>query len=336
MFLKTREGENKMEVIAQLGSILGLSFISGINLYATVAVVGISTRFGLIQGLPPEFGVLAHEAVIFVAVLLYFVEFFMDKIQGLDTLWDSVHTLIRPFGGALIALMQIGEASLAVEVIVFMLGASLASAAHITKAGSRLVVNASPEPVSNVLVSLGEDLGVIGFSFFTLSYPKLSFFITLVFLVCILFFLPMLFRVLRMLVGSLFFRIRSFFLRDIRKSSLLSLPFSYDRFFEENKSEGEEVIWSGRAFSVRIPSVRRFTRLYMVFTTKALYCIYRRWFRFRIRQLSRSDIQQLKCYPGRLLAKYLIKTPGENWLVHVYQPFSDTIPDDFETVDEGA
>jgi hypothetical protein len=117
-----------MELIAQLGSILGLSFISGINLYATVAVVGICTRFDLIQGLPPEFQVLSNEAVIFVALLLYFVEFFMDKIQGLDTLWDSLHTIIRPLGGAFIALMQVGEASLAVEVIVFMLGASLASA----------------------------------------------------------------------------------------------------------------------------------------------------------------------------------------------------------------
>lgn len=320
-----------MEVIAQLGSILGLSFISGINLYATVAVVGISTRFGLIQGLPPEFGVLAHEAVIFVAVLLYFVEFFMDKIQGLDTLWDSLHTLIRPLGGALIALMQVGEASLALEVIVFMLGASLASAAHITKAGTRLIVNTSPEPVSNVLVSLAEDLGVVGFSFLTMSYPKLSFFITLIFLFCILFFLPLLFRALRMLVGSLFFRIRSFFLRDIKKGTLVSLPFSYDNFFEEKKEEDEEIVWSARAFSVRIPSVRRLTRVHMVLTSKTLYCIYRRWFHFRTRQLSRSDIRQLKCYPGRLLAKCMVKTSAENWLVYLYQPLSNTIPDDLKS-----
>jgi hypothetical protein len=323
-----------MELIAQLGSILGLSFISGINLYATVAVVGICTRFDLIQGLPPEFQVLSNEAVIFVALLLYFVEFFMDKIQGLDTLWDSLHTIIRPLGGAFIALMQVGEASLAVEVIVFMLGASLASAAHITKAGTRLVVNASPEPVSNILVSLGEDIGVVGFSFLTMAYPKLSFFLTLIFLGFILFFLPLLFRTLRMLFGSLFFRIRSFFLRDVKKSSLLSLPYSFDTFFDEKKEKDEEIIWSVRAFSVRIPSVRRFTRMYMVITSKTLYCIYRHWFRFKIRQLARSDIRQLKCYPGRLLAKCLIKTSGETWLVQLYQPLSKTLPDNLELGNE--
>jgi hypothetical protein len=323
-----------MEVITQLGSILGLSFISGINLYATVAVVGLSTKFELIQGLPPEFGVLANDAVIFVALLLYFVEFFMDKIQGLDTLWDSLHTFIRPLGGALIALMQVGEASLAVEVIVFMLGASLASAAHITKAGTRLVVNTSPEPFSNILVSLGEDIGVVGLSFITMAYPKLSFFLTLIFLALILFFLPFLFRVLRMLFGSLLFRIKSFFLRDIKTSTLLSLPFHYDNFFEEKREKGEEIVWSARAFSVRIPSVRRFTRMYMVVTSKTLYCIYRSWFRFKIRQLARSDIRQLKCYPGRLLAKCTVKTSGESWLVQLYQPLSKTIPEDLKLSNE--
>lgn len=319
-----------MEVIAQLGSLLGLSFISGINLYATVAVVGISTRFDLIQGLPPGFEVLANDAVIFVALLLYFVEFFMDKIQGLDSLWDSLHTIIRPLGGALIALMQVGEASLAVEVIVFMLGASLASAAHITKAGTRLVVNTSPEPFSNILLSLVEDIGVVGLSFLTMAYPKLSFFLTLIFLVLILLFLPLLFRVIRMLFGSLFFRIRSFFLRDTKKSALLSLPFSYDTFFETKREEGEEIVWSARAFSVRIPSVRRFTRMYVVITSNKLYCIYRRWFRFRAVQLARSDIRQMKFYPGRLLARCLVKTSGESWLVQLYQPLIKTIPEDFK------
>jgi len=258
----------------------------------------------------------------------------MDKIQGLDTLWDSLHTIIRPLGGALIALMQVGEASLAVEVIVFMLGASLASAAHITKAGTRIVVNASPEPVSNILVSLGEDIGVVGLSFLTMAYPKLSFFLTLIFLVLILFFLPLLFRVIRMLFGSFFFRIRSFFLRDMKESTLLSLPFSYDIFFEEKREKGEEILWSVRAFSVRIPSVRRFTRMYMVITTKKVYCIYRRWFSFRIRQLARSDIRQLKCYPGRLLAKCVVKTSGEIWLVQLYQLLSKTIPDDLKMGNE--
>ena len=273
---------------------------------------------------------LANDAVIFIALFLYFVEFFMDKIQGLDTLWDSLHTIIRPLGGALIALMQVGEASLAVEVIVFMLGASLVSIAHITKAESRIVVNASPEPVSNILVSLVEDIGVVCLSFLSMAYPKLSFFLTLLFLVCILFFLPLLFRVIHMLIGSLFFRIKSFFLRDMKKSALLSLPFSYDTFFQEKGEKDEEIVWSVRAFSVRIPSIRRFTRMYMVITSKSVYCLSRRCFRFKIRKLARSDIQHLKFYPGRLLAKCLLKVFGETWLIQLYQPFMKTVPDDLK------
>ena len=315
-----------MDAIAHLGSILGLSFISGINLYATVAMTGLCVRTGLITGLPPEFQVFANEAVIFVALLLYAVEFFMDKIQGLDTLWDSLHTLIRPLGGAFIALTQIGEASAAVEVIVFLVGASMASAAHATKTGTRLVVNTSPEPVSNVLVSVGEDIFVVGFSYLALAYPKLTFFLTIVFVILIIIFLPILIRAFRMFLGSLFFRIKAFFIHDMTKSRLLSLPLSMDTFFDDQKEKDEEIIWAGKAYAGRIPSVRRSSRIYLVITTRALYCLYRQWFRTRIKRQARADIQKYNSYPGRLLAKCLIKFTGETWLVQLYQPFMETIP----------
>lgn len=323
-----------MDAVAHLGTILGLSFISGINLYATVAVTGICVRTGLITGLPPEFQVFANEAVIFVALLLYAVEFFMDKIQGLDTLWDSLHTVIRPLGGAFIALMQVGEASVAVEVIVFLIGAGMASAAHVTKAGTRLLVNASPEPVSNVLVSIGEDIGVVGFSYLALAYPKLTFFLTLIFLVLIIIFLPIFFRSIRMLFGSLFFRIKAFFIRDITKSSLLSLPLSMDTFFDDQKGKDEQVIWAGKAYAGRVPSVRRSARIYLVITSHAVYCLYRRWFRTRIKRQARSEIQKYKTYPGRLLAKCLITASTETWMFLLYQPFIDTLPQDLVSVND--
>ena len=316
-----------MEIIAQLGYILGLSFISGINLYATVAVVGICTRFELIQGLPPEFQILANGGIIFVALMLYFVEFFMDKIQGLDTLWDSIHTIIRPLGGAMIALMQVGEASPALEVIVFMLGASLASAAHFTKAGTRLVINASPEPVSNILVSTGEDLGAVGFSFLTLAYPKLSFFLTLSCLAFIMFFLPLLFRTVRMLFASLFYRTKSLFTRGLTKGDVLLLPFSLDTFFDEQKEKDEEIVWAGKAYASRVPSIRRLSSMHLVITSKAVYGLYRRWFRLHVRRLVRSEIKHYKYYPGRLLSRCHIKTPEETWLVQLYQPLGKTLPD---------
>ncbi len=317
-----------MDAIAHLGSILGLSFISGINLYATVAVTGICVKTGLVTGLPPEFQVFANEAVIFVALLLYAVEFFMDKIQGLDVLWDSLHTLIRPLGGAFIALMQVGEASVAMEVIVFLVGASMASAAHATKAGTRLVVNTSPEPVSNVLVSIGEDIGVIGFSYLALAYPKLTFFLTIIFVLLIIIFLPILFRTFRMLLGSIFFRIKAFFIHDITKSRLLSLPLSMDTFFDDQKEKDEEIIWAGKAYAGRVPSIRRSARIYVIITSQAAYCLYRRWFRTRIKRQARSEIQKYNLYPGRLLAKCLVTTSAETWMVLFYQPFIDTLPRD--------
>ena len=323
-----------MDAIAHLGTILGLSFISGINLYATVAVTGICVRTGLVTGLPPEFQVFANEAVIFVALLLYAIEFFMDKIQGLDTLWDSLHTVIRPLGGAFIALMQVGEASAAVEVIVFLMGASMASAAHATKAGTRVIVNTSPEPVSNVLVSIGEDIGVVGFSYLALAYPKLTFFLTLILLVLIIIFLPVLFRAIRMLLGSVFFRIKAFFISDITKSRLLSLPLSTDTFFDDQKGKDEEIIWAGKAYAGRIPSVRRSARIYLVITSQAVYCLYRRWFRTRIRRQARSEIQKYKIYPGRLLAKCLITASTETWMVQIYQPVIVTLPQDLVSGNE--
>jgi len=321
-----------MDAIAQLGSILGLSFISGINLYATVAMTGICVKTGLITGLPPELQVFGNEAVIFVALLLYAVEFFMDKIQGLDILWDGLHTFIRPLGGAFIALTQVGEASAAVEVIVFLVGASMASAAHATKAGTRLVVNTSPEPVSNVLVSIGEDLGVVGFTFLALAYPKLTFFLTIILLVLIIIFLPVLFRTFRMLLGSVFFRIKALFIRDITKSRLLSLPLSMDTFFDNQKEKDEEIIWAGKAYARRVPSVKRSARIYLVITSQAVYCLYRRWFSTRIKRQARSEIEKYNLYPGRLLAKCLITTSMETWTVLFFQPFIVTLPQDLVSV----
>ena len=322
------KGTIPVDAISQLGSILGLSFISGINLYATVAVTGLCVRNGLVTGLPPQFQVFGNDAVIFIALLLYAVEFFADKIQGLDILWDGLHTFIRPLGGALIALIQVGEASAPVEVIVFLLGAAMASAAHATKAGTRLVVNASPEPVSNIVVSMGEDIGAVAYTYLALSHPRLTFFLTLACLVLIAILLPMLFRTLRMLLGSLFFRLKRFFVRESGADPAPALPLEVDRVLDAEKETGETILWAGKAFAAGIPSVRRSARIYLVMTSLSVYCLYRRWFRLRIRRMPRSEIRQYRCYPGRLLGRCLVKSHAETWLVRLYSPFMESLPRD--------
>jgi hypothetical protein len=317
-----------MEVIAQLGSLLGLSFISGINLYATVAVVGICTKYHLVAGLPPEFNILAHDAVIFVALLLYALEFLIDKVPWLDTLWDSIHTLIRPLGGAMLALIQVGEASPALEVIVFMLGASLASVAHITKAGTRLIINSSPEPFSNILVSLGEDVGTIGFAYLSLAYPKTSFFLTSIILVLLGLIFPLILRTVRMLFSALFFRVRCFFHKEAAWIMSRSIPFSVDSALDSKMEQDEKFFWTSRAFAVKVPDVPRFASLQVVITSKGLHLVYKRWFKTHLRMIPLDEVQNYRCYSGALLCKWLVKTSRGDWLLQIYQPLSKTLPYD--------
>ena len=159
-----------MEVIATLGRTLGFSFAAGLNLYATVALLGLASRYDWVA-LPPQFEVFDNDLVIGVALAMYVIEFCADKIPWVDTAWDTVHTLVRPLGGALIAVAALGEASPMLQGLVALLGGSVAASSHLTKAGARAMVNTSPEPVSNWVLSLGEDLLVVGLGFLALGYP---------------------------------------------------------------------------------------------------------------------------------------------------------------------
>jgi hypothetical protein len=153
-----------------LGRTLGFSFTAGINLYATVAILGLASRYGWVE-LPPQFQAFNHDLVIGTAVVMYLIEFFADKIPYVDTIWDVVHTAIRPIGGAFIAVTTLGEASPTAEALVALLGGTVAAGTHLTKTSSRAAANASPEPFSNWLLSLGEDLFVVGLGYVALKYP---------------------------------------------------------------------------------------------------------------------------------------------------------------------
>src|SRR5262245_5824774 len=132
--------------LVTLGRTLGFSFAAGVNLYATVAILGLAARYGWVD-LPSQFQAFNNPLIIGTALVLYFVEFFADKIPYFDTLWDMVHTAIRPLGGALIAVTTLGEASPGVEGLVALLGGTVAAGSHLTKTSTRAVANTSPEPV---------------------------------------------------------------------------------------------------------------------------------------------------------------------------------------------
>jgi hypothetical protein len=186
--------------LTTLGRTLGFSFAAGVNLYATVAILGLASRYGWVS-LPPQFQVFNNDLVIGAAIVLYFIEFFADKIPYVDTLWDMLHTVIRPVGGALIAVTTLGEASPTVEGLVALLGGTVAAGSHLTKTSTRAVANTSPEPFSNWILSVGEDLFVVGLGFLALQYPVAALAVALALTMLIALFAVVMVRIVRRWFG---------------------------------------------------------------------------------------------------------------------------------------
>jgi hypothetical protein len=164
-----------MSIVELLGTAASLSLLAGWRLYATVFAVGLAVKFGW-WTLPEKLthlSVLSHQWVLIVAGIGFVCEFFADKIAWLDSLWDSIHTFIRPVGGALVAASIVSPQDPAMQAVFFLLGGSLATLSHATKAGTRMVVNQSPEPFSNVLVSFAEEAAVAAGLWATMTHPYL-------------------------------------------------------------------------------------------------------------------------------------------------------------------
>ncbi len=172
------------------------SWASGLNVYATVFVLGYLQQTGSVA-LPPDLMVVANPLVMFVAGVMYIVEFFADKIPGVDTAWDTLHTVVRIPAGALLAAGAFGDAGPAAEFAAFLLGGGLAGSAHITKAGSRVLINMSPEPFTNWAASVTEDVAAIGGLWTALNHPLLFIGLLALFLLALIWFLPRLWRLLR-------------------------------------------------------------------------------------------------------------------------------------------
>src|SRR5690606_3553687 len=150
-----------MGIVEAIALSMGAAWASGINLYAALLTLGLLGATDSIV-LPPALEILAHPGVIMAAGFMYFVEFFTDKTPGVDTGWDTMHTFIRIPAGAVLAAGALGDVAPAAEVIALILGGSLAATSHATKAGGRLLINASPEPFSNRAASVAEDVAVNG------------------------------------------------------------------------------------------------------------------------------------------------------------------------------
>ena len=170
--------------LSLLWRVVPFAVVSGVNLYATIAVIGICSRYGIVT-LPEQFRGFDSPLVIGVALALYLVEFIADKVPWVDTAWDAVHTIIRPLGGAVVAVAALGDATPEARAVAGLLGGSLAMTTHLTKAGTRAVVNTSPEPFSNWALSLAEDAFVVGLTWMAMQHPVLATVIALALLVAI-------------------------------------------------------------------------------------------------------------------------------------------------------
>jgi len=162
-----------MNTLALLGTVTGISLFAGIRLYATVLTVGLCLRYGLLR-LPPELSplsVLSHPYVLVAAGACAALEFIADKVPWVDSLWDAVHAILRPAGAALIAFAAVGRLDPAAEIAVILLCGGVAFSSHSAKAGARLLVNQSPEPFSNLLMSVFEDVAVVGGSYAAVAHP---------------------------------------------------------------------------------------------------------------------------------------------------------------------
>ena len=182
-----------MGTIEALSLAMGTAWTSGINLYATVAALGIAGRSEMIH-LPPELQVLTHPAVIAIACIMYVIEFFADKVPYVDSGWDVLHTFIRVPAGAILAAKSLGDMNPALELAALLAGGTVALAAHGTKATVRLAINTSPEPFSNWAASFAEDVTVLGSIWMIFNHPILMLILIVSFMVLVVWLVPKLFR----------------------------------------------------------------------------------------------------------------------------------------------
>ncbi len=205
--------ENKGETVDPLNQIsstlslsMGAAWASGINLYAALFMLGAMGATGNMV-LPPGLEVLANPLVITAAGIMYAVEFVADKIPGIDTGWDSIHTFIRIPAGALLAAGAVGDVSEPMAIAAGLLGGGMAAGSHATKAGSRVLINASPEPFTNWFASVGEDVAVVVGLWAALQHPTVFLVLLVVFILFMIWFLPKIWRGIKKVfqfIGRLF------------------------------------------------------------------------------------------------------------------------------------
>ncbi|PYK32771.1 MAG: hypothetical protein DME54_14985 [Verrucomicrobia bacterium] len=242
-----------VEKLDLLAVALGLAALAGINLYLTVFVSGLAIHFHWIT-LAPQYQsleVLGNPWIITVAGILYLLEFFADKIPWIDSAWDVVHTVIRPIGGALLAIQVLGHPSPAFTVVVALLAGGTTLVAHTAKAATRLASNTSPEPFSNISLSLGEDAAVLGGLALMHFNPLLALLILLVGIAAFFYFAPRILRAMKAKIWLAWKKLNGPADRNVPVKLPISLQPRLASVFSRENILGETIAWAAPCVSGR-------------------------------------------------------------------------------------
>lgn len=342
-----------METIQLLGSAMGIGFVSGLNLYATVLTVGLGIRFHFIT-LNPTFSkleILGSSYVLIAAGVFFVLEFFADKIPWVDSLWDAVHTFVRPLGAAALGATAIGSVDPQAGLIAVLCG-GVALTGHSAKAGTRLLVNHSPEPFSNIVLSLGEDILAIGGTWLAINHPVVMFVLVLLFLVAFAWFAPKAFRLMRVeytaalaLLKKLYMIARSYVLnyrqrRLVAAGTDMTIPVGPSS--GSSPSTPSARLWSDDVpehylhyFDKRVPQSEvkscihcvagkgikglRHSLGYLQVRDHDLVFVTRRSFRFRDYQIDRNTIEDVHLKKRILLDRLILRANGKQQVFSIFK-----------------
>lgn len=190
--------------LTSLSGLLGLSFASGVNLYAAILVVGLGLRYEWLTGLPKELAPLAHPAVLIIAGILYCIEFFADKIPFVSAAWDTIHTFVRPIGAAVLALTAASQLGPVEQTLVAITGGAVALTSHATKMGVRLLAHGTGEPFTQAAMSTAEDVFAVTLVLLVSQHPYIALAIVAVLLALIAVMLPLVWKALKLIFQRLF------------------------------------------------------------------------------------------------------------------------------------
>jgi hypothetical protein len=331
-----------MDTLALIGSSMGLGFLAGIRLYATVFALGLAIRFGWYH---PDAGaagllVLAHPAVLTASGIACLIEFVADKVPWVDSAWDSIHTFIRPIGAVLLASAAIGNFDPALKAILMLLSGSVALASTGSKASTRLAVNHSPEPFSNITLSLAEDAAVPAGMWVTLKHPEVAAAFVSIFLAVFLWFAPKIYRSVRLrwIALRLWYNGRSAptnrpstspddsaWHAANRPSALrvidahaAPLPTSYSQSAQRSLGVAGQPVGIRAAATSSIDGMANSVG-YLAIGPDALAFVTRRWFRKRTHILPFADVQSVEWKRGLLMHKLVVSTARGDRTFHIFK-----------------